>query len=278
MTFYFDTHTHAVSSDTGRYPVRPLGGIRSDWSRTRPVDGDELIARLDEAGVAYAALVQASTVYGFDNRYAADVLARHPDRLVGVCSVDFLSAKAVEDLRYWIEDRGFRGVRIRIADGDTKVADRGAGLSDERMAAVWDYADGHGVPVSVQMHSKNTGDLLAVLREHPALTVVLDHLARPDVRAPGELEQLAAFPGVHLKITPSALRRLGADAAEVLPRLAKAFGTDHLMWGSDFPATAGSMRESRELIERELPWLTRPERDAVLGHNAARVYHVPVAD
>ncbi|WP_216894364.1 amidohydrolase family protein [Nocardia alni] len=286
MTFYFDTHTHAVSGDTVTYPARPLGGIRSDWSLSRPVDGDELIDHLDRAGVRWAALVQAATVYGVDNRYAAHVLARHADRLVGVCSVDFLSDSAVEDLQYWIQERGFRGVRIRIADGDTKVADPGAGLSDERMAAVWDYIDDHGIPVCIQMHSKHTGELLKVLGEHPATTVVLDHAGRPDASGGpeypmlGEIEQLAAFPGVHLKITPAALRRLGnqpgADVSEVLRRLAKKFGTGHLMWGSDFPAAQGSLRESRELIESRLSWLAEHERQAVLGHNAARVYGVRV--
>jgi predicted TIM-barrel fold metal-dependent hydrolase len=286
MTYYFDTHTHAVSADTATYPVRPLGGNRSEWSRTRPVDADTLISALDEAGVQQAALVQASTVYGYDNSYAAEALARYPDRLVGVCSVDFLSDTAVDDLKHWIEERGFSGVRIRVSDGDTKVTTPGAGLSDERMAAVWDYVDDHGVPVCVQMHSKDTGKLLAVLDQHPTVTVLLDHAGRPDAAGGppypklAEIEQLAPFGGVHLKITPSSLRRLGdtpgADVTEVLRRLADSFGTDHLMWGSDFPATRGTARESRELIESRLSFLDGGRRLDVLGRNAARVYGVSV--
>jgi hypothetical protein len=27
---YFDTHTHAISADTETYPVKPLGGTRSE--------------------------------------------------------------------------------------------------------------------------------------------------------------------------------------------------------------------------------------------------------
>jgi L-fuconolactonase len=286
MTYYFDTHTHAVSGDTTAYPVRPLGGNRSEWSRTRPVDADGLIRHLDEAGVQRAALVQASTVYGYDNSYAADTLARYPDRLVGVCSVDFLSATAVADLRYWIEERGFAGVRIRVSDGDTKVATPGLGVSDERMGAVWDYVDAHGVPVCVQMHSKDTAKLLAVLDTRPALTILLDHAGRPNAAGGppypelAELEQLTRFDGVHLKITPAALRRLGnepgADVTEVLRRLADSFGTDRLMWGSDFPASPGTARESRELIENRLSWLDEDRRLDVLGGNAARVYGMPV--
>ncbi|WP_432163555.1 amidohydrolase family protein [Streptomyces tendae] len=285
MTYYFDTHTHAVSADTATYPVRPLGGNRSDWSRTRPVDADGLIRHLDEAGVQIAALVQASTVYGYDNSYAADTLAKYPDRLVGVCSVDFLSDTAVTDLRYWLEERHFTGVRIRVSDGDTKVATPGAGLSDARMGAVWDYVDSHRVPVCVQMHSKDTHKLLAVLDTHPNLTVLLDHAGRPNAAGGppyprlAEIEQLTRYDGVHLKITPAALRRLGdepgADVTEVLRRLADGFGTRRLMWGSDFPASRGTALSSRELVESRLSWMAEDQLRDVLGRNAARVYGTP---
>ncbi|WP_406143759.1 amidohydrolase family protein [Streptomyces sp. NBC_01012] len=283
---YFDTHTHAISSDTDAYPVRPLGGRQSEWSRTRPVDVSGLIRHLDAAGIERAALVHASTMYGFDNRYAADALAEYPDRLVGVCAVDFLSDTAVPDLRYWIEERGFSGVRIRVSDGTTKVPTPGAGLSDGRMGAVWDYVESRGVPVCIQMHSKDTGKLVQVLDAHPALTVLLDHAGRPDAGGGpsyprlGELGQLARFAGVHLKITPPALRRLeaepGADVTEVLRRLADTFGTGRLMWGSNFPASDGTLQDLRDSIESRLSWLAPDERANVLGGNAARVYHVPV--
>ncbi|WP_306322139.1 MULTISPECIES: amidohydrolase [unclassified Streptomyces] len=280
---YFDTHTHAMSSDTDAYPVAPLGGTRSQWSQSRPVDVSGLIRHLDEAGVERAALVHASTVYGFDNRYAADALARHPDRLVGVCAVDFLSDSAVPDLQHWIEERGFSGVRIRVSDGTTKVPTPGSGISDERMGAVWDYVESRGVPVCVQMHSKDAGKLAQVLDTRPTLTVLLDHAGRPDASGGAdyprlaELGQLARFPGVHLKITPPALNRLGGDpevdVPEVLRRLAAAFGTDRLMWGSNFPASEGTLRELRDWIEGHLSWMAPDELAKVLGGNAARVFN-----
>ncbi|MEB8338275.1 amidohydrolase family protein [Streptomyces endophyticus] len=282
---YFDTHTHAVSNDPDTYPVKPLGGTRSEWSRTRPVDITGLIRHLDTAGVERAALVHASTVYGFDNRYAADALAKFPDRLVGVCAVDFLSDSAVPELRHWIEERGFSGVRIRVSDGTTKVPTPGSGLSDDRMAAVWEYVESRGVPVCIQMHSKDTDKLLQVLDTHPTLTVLLDHAGRPDATGGptypklGELGQLARFAGVHLKITPPALRRLGdqegVDVEEVLRRLAATFGAGHLMWGSNFPASEGSLQELRDSIEGRLSWMSPDELAGVLGGNAARVYGTP---
>ncbi|WP_416960831.1 amidohydrolase family protein [Streptomyces sp. Agncl-13] len=283
---YFDTHTHAISGDTGAYPSKPLGGNHSEWSQHRPVDVDGLIRSLDSAGVERAALVQASTFYGFDNRYAADALKRHPDRLVGVCSVDFLADTAVEDLRYWIEERGFGGVRIRVSDGTTKVPTPGSGVSDVRMQSVWDYVTAQQIPVCIQMHSKDAPKLAEVLRSRPGMTVLLDHAGRPNAAggAPyehlDELGRLARFEGVHLKVTPPALRRLqdepGADVTEVLRRLVEMFGAERLMWGSNFPASAGALADLRDGIEERLSWLEGADRAAVLGGNAARVYGVAV--
>lgn len=279
---YFDTHTHAISSDTHAYPPKPLGGTRSDWSQERPVDIDGLVRALDAAGVEQAALVHASTVYGFDNRYVVDALAAHRDRFVGVGSVDFLSDDAVDDLRRLIEEGGLSGVRIRVSDGTTKVPTPGSGINDERMTGVWDYVTTHRVPVCIQMHSKDASKLASVLDTHPTMTVLLDHLGRPDASggAPyerlAELAQLARYPGVHLKITPPALRRLGdepgADITAVLARLVELFGADRIMWGSNFPASAGSLADLLASIEAALPALSDDDRAAILGGNAARLY------
>ena len=92
-------HPHIIADDTKRYPLAPLGGHQSDWSRTRPVTTAQMVAAMDKAGVAKAAIVQASTCYGHDNSYVADAIAAHPDRFTGVFSVDVLAADAPEKMR-----------------------------------------------------------------------------------------------------------------------------------------------------------------------------------
>jgi predicted TIM-barrel fold metal-dependent hydrolase len=284
---YFDTHTHAISADTTAYPHSPLGGTHSVWSQVRPVDVDGLIRALDDAGVARAALVHASTVYGFDSSYAADAVSRYPDRLVGVCSVDFLSDAAVTDLRHWIEERGLAGVRIRVSDGTTKVPTPGSGVSDERMAGVWEYVAAKRIPVCIQMHSKDTDKLLQVLQLHPEMVVLLDHMGRPNAAGGppypllDEIAQLAKYEGVHLKITPPALQRLdsepGADTVDVLKRIADLFGAERLTWGSNFPASEGTLRSLRDDIQSRLDWLDDAALAGVLGGNAARIYGLAAA-
>src|ERR1700747_2208317 len=110
-TTTIDIHPHIISGDASRYPLAPLGGHQSDWSRTRPVTLEQLVAAMDTAGVGKAAIVQASTCYGHDNSYVADAVAAHPERFTGVCSVDTLESDAVAVLKHWLES-GITGLRL----------------------------------------------------------------------------------------------------------------------------------------------------------------------
>lgn len=274
--FTVDTHTHVIAPDTTAYPPDPLGGHRSAWSQERPIDIDGLLREADAAGVDRLVLVQASTVYGFDNSYVADELARHEDRVSGVCSVDFLSPRAVEDLRHWIEERGFSGVRIRAADGTTAVPTPGRGLADERMAPVWRYVSDRQVPVCIQMHAEHAPLLESLLREHPGLTVVLDHAGRPRLDQPSLYPTgLGATGRVFAKITPPAVLRAQREvgsAAPLVAGLVEEFGAANLLWGSNFPASQGSLAQLRDLVVDQLPPLPDPDLERVLGDNAARLY------
>lgn len=60
---------------------------------------------MDAAGIAKAAVVQASTAYGHANSYLAEVVAHYPNRFTGVFSTDILAEGAIarkdaENLRH----------------------------------------------------------------------------------------------------------------------------------------------------------------------------------
>jgi L-fuconolactonase len=280
--FTVDTHTHIICPDTDAYPPAPLGGHRSTWSQERPVDIDGLLRAADAAAVDHLVVVQASTVYGFDNSYVADELARHGDRISGVCSVDFLSPTAVRDLHYWIDERGFSGVRIRAADGTTAVPTPGRGLADERMAPVWQFLSDRRVPVCIQMHAAHAPILAGLLHRYSGLVVILDHAGRPELGddiAPYPisrgLPQLHETGRVFIKLTPPAVLRAQREYGSATPlvrTLIETFGTDHVMWGSNFPASAGTLPELADLVKGQLPSLATCELDQVAGATAARLY------
>ena len=144
---YVDIHPHIISTDDRRYPRNALFGVQSDWSRERPVTIDQYIAEMDAAGVQKAAIVQASTCYGYDNSYLTDSVARYPGRLTAVGSVDLLRADAPTQIGNWIT-RGVTGLRL-FTGGSTKAFDPGS-LDDPRSFAAWELCAEAGLSICLQ--------------------------------------------------------------------------------------------------------------------------------
>src|SRR5262245_62167732 len=118
---FVDIHPHIISTDESRYPRSPLFGVQSEWSRERPITLEQYLAAMDAAGVHQAAIVQASTCYGYDNSYVTDAIASHPGRLTAVGSVNLLEADAPTKIRHWMT-RGLTGLRL-FTGGSTKAFD-----------------------------------------------------------------------------------------------------------------------------------------------------------
>ena len=129
-----DIHPHVIATDNVRYPLQPLGGNQSTWSRDRPTPYEKMIEEMDKAGVAKSALVHASTAYGYDNSYVAEAIAAHPRRFTGVFSIDMLAADNVEKMKHWLS-RGFSGMRL-FTTGST-MPGQGTWFDDPRTMPAW---------------------------------------------------------------------------------------------------------------------------------------------
>lgn len=273
-----DTHTHVVAPDRVAYPMAPLGGQQSDWSQARPTPHTALVAAMDAAGVHRAIVVQASTAYGHDNSYAAEAIAAHPGRFVGVFSVDVLAHDACERIRHW-RGRGFAGFRL-FTTGTTMPGQQ-TWLDDPRSFPAWALAQELGLPVCLQMTAKGIPLLRAVMARFPGVTMLLDHLARPDLSdgppyaLAAPLWSLADDPQVILKLTSRALdlSAVGASSpAALLKVLLSRFGAQRIMWGSNFPAADGTLPELLRRSLGALDLLGAEDRAAILGGTARRVY------
>jgi predicted TIM-barrel fold metal-dependent hydrolase len=194
-----DTHLHAISPDTAAYPKAPIGGHQSDWSRERPVDVAGVLRGMDAAGIAKAVVVQASTVYGHDNRYVVDAVRAHPDRFAGVYSIDALAADAVTQIDRW-QAAGLSGFRL-FTTGST-MPGQSDWLGHQDSYPAWAHAEARGIPICLQMTMAGLPALRTLLERFPKSRVLLDHCARPDLtdgspyNAARALFDIAAFPGV----------------------------------------------------------------------------------
>jgi predicted TIM-barrel fold metal-dependent hydrolase len=273
-----DVHPHVISGDTARYPREPLGGSQSDWSRERPVSAEQMIAAMDEAGVARSALVQASTCYGYDNRYLADAVAAHPDRFAGVFSLDVFQPDAAEWIGYWMK-QGLAGLRVFIA-GHT-MASKDARLDDPRADPAWQLASELGITVSVQLRAAGIPQLETVLARFPRVRILLDHMARPATEdgppyaAAQSLFALARHENLFLKLTTHNLReaRKGKATPEsFFARVVAEFGASRIAWGSNYPASEGTLAGLLGEARSALSALSESDRDWIFSRTAQSLY------
>ena len=277
-TRILDIHPHVITTDTERYPRAPLGGTQSGWSRDRPVTVLQLVAAMDEAGVHKAAIVQASTCYGYDNSYVADAVAAHPERFTGVFSVDVLAPDAPEKIRYWV-GRKLTGLRL-FTTGST-MPDQTTWLDDPKSFPAWASAGELGIPVCMQMKPSALPQLKVLIERFPNVRIVIDHLMRvptedgPPYAAAAGLFGLARYGNVYLKPTINSVRdatKGKATPESFFGRLVKEFGAARIAWGSNFPASEGSLKEILTASRAALAFLPSADQEWIFRGTAQTLY------
>jgi predicted TIM-barrel fold metal-dependent hydrolase len=275
---FIDSHLHAIAPDTGSYPRAPIGGHQSDWSQKRPVDVAGVVRGMDAAGIAKAVVVQASTVYGHDNRYVVDVVRAHPERFVGVYSIDALAPDAVSQIDRW-QAAGLSGFRLFTTGSTMPGQSESLGHPDSYPA--WAHAERLGIPICLQMTMAGLPALRSLLERFPRSRVLLDHCARPDLsdgtpyNAAAALFDIAVFQGVHLKLTN---RTLAASAvghsrpAAFLEKLVMVYGAQRIAWGSNFPAAEGSLPELLVSAREVLNVLPAAQQALIFSGTAEALY------
>ena len=273
-----DIHPHIISTDTIRYPIAPQHGHRSDWSSKRPVTFEQMVAEMDEAGVAKAAIVHSSTTYGHNNAYVADCVAQQPRRFTGVYSFDLVSPDASKTFDHWLA-HGMGGIRL-FTGGSTHQGD-GSWLVNPATFPIWERCAEIGMTMVVQTTPDGLPMVVELAQRFPDVKIALDHCARPTLdggppyAACAALFDLAKFDNVYLKITPRTFDLAqaapgGADA--FFAQLVKVFGADHLAFGSNYPASAGPLKKLIEQGHACFAGLSDDDRAWVWGRTAKMLY------
>jgi L-fuconolactonase len=277
-TTTIDIHPHIIASDTDHYPLAPLGGHQSDWSRTRPVTAEQMIAAMDTAGVQKAAIVQASTCYGHDNSYVADAVAAHPDRFTGVFSVDVLAPDAPARMRHW-RDKGLTGMRL-FTFGST-MSEQANWLDDPKSYPAWTCAGELGLSVCLQMSAKALPQAVSMATRFPNVRILLDHCARPVLEdgppyaAAASLFDLTRYPNIYLKLTPRTFaeaRKGKATPETFFPKLVAEFGASRLAWGSNYPSSEGTLPELLRVARESLTSLPQADQEWIFAKTAQTLY------
>jgi predicted TIM-barrel fold metal-dependent hydrolase len=274
-----DIHPHIASTDIQRYPITPLGGERSAWSKERSISFEQLIAAMDEAGVEKAAIVHSSTTYGYNCSYVADSVALLPKRVTGVFSVDMMADDAVAKIRYWATERKLSGLRLFANAGGT--ASQSNWLADAKTFPGLECAQSLGLPVCVSLRMSGLPQLTEIVKRFPKIRFLIDHMIEPPIAEgapyPGSqyLFDMAQYGNVYLKVTTVNIvaSRQGKGSPETFfPLLVSKFGASRIAWGSNYPASEGTLKEMVAEAQSAFSALSARDREWIFAGTAASLY------
>ncbi len=277
-----DSHQHFWDLEHVEYPwlVPAFGPIY------RTFLPEELAPQLRAAGVDRTVLVQSANSFADTDAMLAQA------RTVGwigavvgwVPLEDPTAAAAALDERYLAQPvfRGVRHLNHNEADPDWLIRPNvldGLRVLEQR----------HMVFEVVAVYPLHLGHVPTLARACPDLRIVIDHLAKPPIASRDlsawkrDLSAAAAYPNVAAKI--SGLNTAAdwatwsaADLVEAIGHAIDAFGVERLMFGSDWPVAilAGDYQRVWTETGHALTslGLSEPERAAILGGTAARIYSI----
>lgn len=275
-----EPHVHVWTLDTARFPWAASTANPPSESAT----AEELLQTLEENGVAGAVLVQV-IYYGYDNSYAADCLARYPDRFAGVCLVDPEDPDAPRKLEYEVRERGFSGLRLRPSHNRNSTW-----LSDPKTFPIWEKAAELGISICLLTHVEQLRMLTAPLERYPTVPVIVDHMGWPPLdEGPDGIEiqhllGLVRYPNVHVKITdPWAISREEEwpfrKAEPLFRKVFETFGPERCLWGTDWPLVRGhgGYAKAKALYTEAWDWLTDTDREWIMDRTIRKIYPRPFA-
>lgn len=269
-----DAHQHYWTLSRGDYGwlTPDLAPIYRDFTQ-----GD-LKPLLAAHGIARTILVQAAPTEAETHFLLA--IAEREDSVAGVVGwTDFEAADAPEAIARLAANPKLVGLRPMVHDiADPRWLERPA------LAPAFEAMIAHRLVFDALLKPPHLEPMLCVVERHPALAVVIDHGAKPDLVS-GDLAEwrrgiaaLAEHPQVACKLS-GLVTEAGPDwTVETLrpavDHLLACFGPDRLIWGSDWPVVTlrCDYRRWFDTADALLASLSEAEREAVFGGNAARLY------
>jgi uncharacterized protein len=211
--------------------------MRADFESYLTWDGADSLARLREAAaeaeIDYAVVMPKAEVEPQNDRLARDIAG--DARLLGCAMIDPHRATAVEEVRHFVNDCGFKGIKLMAAIHKFNLDD------ESLVRPVVEAAAELGIVVSIhsgprECHPDRIGTIAGWIPDTP---IVMDHMGFPDHLAEG-IAQARAHPNIFMGTTILRFhRRWGTDPNQVVPSEVKeavdALGPGRIVLGSNYP-------------------------------------------
>ena len=154
-------------------------------------------------------------------------------------------------------------------------------FADEAAFPAWKFAADNGASVCMQMQLKGAPLLQKVMARFPKVRIILDHFARaeaddgpPYVKA-APLFALVKYPSLYLKLTHRPLEQSvkgKASPETFFGKVVQEFGTNRVVWGSNFPAAPQPLPELIAMARNTLSFLPQQDQDWIFFKTAQTLY------
>ncbi|WP_328862459.1 amidohydrolase family protein [Streptomyces sp. NBC_00306] len=246
---------------------------------------DDLRPEARAAGVRATVLVQTVTVAGETPEFLA--LADGSDLVAGVVGWTDLTAPDVADALAALRE-GPGGDRLVGIRHQVQGEPDPAWLLRDDVRRGLEAVASAGLVYDLLVQPRQLPAAVEVVSRVPGLSFVLDHLGKPPIAAEelepwaGRVRAFAERPNTVCKLSGMVTEAAWAtwttaDLAPYAETVVEAFGSDRLMFGSDWPVCrlAARYAEVVEAARTLTRGLSEDERSAVFETTACRVYGLP---
>jgi L-fuconolactonase len=266
-----DSHQHFWQVGRFDYPwmSRDLGVLYRDYlaADLRPI--------LERNGVEQTVLVQASNSVA-ETRWLLELADANPFIAGVVGWVDLTQSGELP------AHPKFKGVRHLVeSEPDDAWLIRPAVLSGLKKLMA------HGCTYDLLVHTRHLKYVSQVAESCPELQFVIDHMAKPpivrnEIKDWAEaMKPVAAFPNIYCKLSGLVTEANWTswqteDLRPYVDQALELFGTDRMMFGSDYPVCllAASYERVLESFQELLKDLSEADRDKIFSTNARTFYRL----
>ena len=270
-----DSHQHFWRYDPGRdgWITDEMAVLRRDFLPP------ELIRQMHGSGIDRCIVVQADQSET-ETHFLLNLAEQHPEIAGIVGWVNLLDKHIDSQLQDFSRFKKLGGFR-HIVQAEP----------DDRFMLREDFLNGisclarHNFTYDILIYARQLPAAVELVRRFPGQKFVLDHMAKPAIKAKEikswaqDIRALAASPNVHCKVSGFVTEAdwkswSTSDLKPYLDVVFQAFGTDRLMFGSDWPVCllAASYSQVKNVVEDYTRDLSASEKEKIFGLNAARFY------
>jgi predicted TIM-barrel fold metal-dependent hydrolase len=259
---------------TGNFIRQPIFDSLNRWMKREEIPDqvpvEFTLAAMDEAGIQRATLSAWHAPHGamISNEEVAEIVQAHPDRFVGLASVNlYRPLDAVRDLRRWVKEYGFKGLRLlpwlwNLPPNDRRYYPLFAECCE--LGVPFCTQIGHAGPLCPSEPGRPIPYLDDVLLEFPELVVVGGHIGFPWM---AETISLAMkYENFYIDSSAYKAKRYPPEFVAYL----KGTGTRKCLFGSNYPMiTPAQCLQDLDVLE-----LDEKTKRAFLYENTRRVFNL----